>query len=79
MSKFSLFSSFFLTNKNLRYLQARQLLTLLRWGSLSTKTFHPSASMTRAQLRVVATTVKLSDLYDLSQYWLDKIRKAFSS
>ena len=51
-------------------------LTLSGWGELLTKKFHPSSSTRRAQLSVAATTGWSTDL---NQYWLDKIRKAFSS
>ena len=53
------------------------------WGSVKTKRFQQSASTRRAQLSVAVTTVRLNVSFyllyqDLSQCWLDKIRKAFS-
>ena len=58
--------------------------TLVMRGDFQTKKFHKTASTWRAQLSVALTTVKLNGfsllLYqDLSQCWLGKIRKVFSS
>ena len=62
--------------------------TLAWLGAFKLKGFQQSASMRKAQLRVAITTVTLKGsslirriffCQDLSQCWLDKIRKLFSS
>ena len=62
--------------------------SLIWLGGFQTKRFQQSASMRKAQLRVAITTITLKGsslirriffLQDLSQCWLEKIRKPFSS
>ena len=57
-------------------------LTLSRWGGLSTKKFQPECvnEKSSAERRTLSRQTNRSSqpCQDLSQHWLDKIRKAFS-
>ena len=58
-------------------------LTLSRWGGLSTKKFQPECvnkkCSTERRSLSRQTNRSSQPSHDLSQHWLDKIRKAFSS
>ena len=58
--------------------------TLTWWGGFQIKLFQQSPSTRRAQRSVAVTTIRLNGFslllrQNLSQCWLDKIKKAFSS